>query len=335
MKDFLIDQPDAATIDLIVRSGSTRKEVALAAQAELAVALTLPLRQGVMNGDSLNGIFSRIPTNGRSSYEYPIDLLAPGTEADYTAFTNTGSGRIYEKNVEGDYVMIPTYPIASSIDWHLRLARDANFPVIARCLQILEAGVTQKLNDDGWHTLLTAGADRNVLVYDADATVGTFSKRLVSLMKTQLARGGGGNMSSINKSRLTDVYLSLECIEDIRNWGLDQVDEITRREIWNDADGVITRVFGINLHPMYEFGEGQPYQNFFTGTLGGGMAPGDLEVMVGLDQSTVNSFVMPICQELEVNYDDMMTRRQKAGYWATMEPGFGVLDQRKIILASC
>ena len=37
--------------DILVRSGSARREEALAAQHELAVALQTPLRQGVLNGD--------------------------------------------------------------------------------------------------------------------------------------------------------------------------------------------------------------------------------------------------------------------------------------------
>jgi hypothetical protein len=334
MKNYLIDQPDEAMLELIKQSGSNRKEVAHAAQTELAIALTLPLRQGVMNGDNLNSIFSRVSTNGRSSYEYPVDLLAPGTEDEYTAFTHTGTGRIYEKLVEGDYVMVPTYPIANSIDWALRMARDANYPVVARCLQILEAGMTQKVNDDGWHTLITAAADRNVLVFDSDATAGTFTKRVVSLMKTQMARGGGGNMSSLRKSRLTDLYVSLENIEDIRNWGLDQVDEVTRNQIYNAADGTINRIFSVNLHPMYELGEGQPYQLFYSNTLSGTLPTGDLEIMVGLDQSTSDSFISPVVQDMEVNFDDQMHRRGKAGYYATLETGFACLDQRRVLIGS-
>ena len=33
-------------------------------------------------------------------------------------------------------------------------------------------GRSKKMNDDGWHTILAAGVDRNILVYDGDATAG-------------------------------------------------------------------------------------------------------------------------------------------------------------------
>ena len=47
----------------------------------------------------------------------------PGTENDHVAYTNPGHGRVPERAVEGDYVMVPTYTVGSSIDYLLRYAR--------------------------------------------------------------------------------------------------------------------------------------------------------------------------------------------------------------------
>jgi hypothetical protein len=116
-------------------------------------------------------------------------------------------------------------------------------------------------------TLLAAGVDRNIVVYDSDAATGQFTKRLVSLMKTVMRRNGGGNSASNNRGMLTDLYVSPEAMEDIRNWGVDQVDEVTRREIYTAADGSVNRVFGVNLHDLDELGDGQEYQLFYENTL--------------------------------------------------------------------
>ena len=116
-------KPDAHFIDLIQRSGSADKNEALAAQRELAVALETPLRKGVLVGDVLDGIFEKISMAPGTAAEFPLDLLAPGTEADHVAYTNPGHGRIPERAVEGDYVMVPTYTVGSSIDSLLRYAR--------------------------------------------------------------------------------------------------------------------------------------------------------------------------------------------------------------------
>ena len=327
-------RPDEQFIELLKRSGSSDKTEALAAQRELAVALEMPLRQGVLIGDNLNNIFQPIQMEPGTSTEFPLDLLAPGEEDEFVAYTNPGHGRIPERAVEGDYVMVPTYTVASSIDWLLRYAREARWDVVGRAMQVLEASFVKKMNDDGWHTVLAAGVDRNIMVYDADATAGQFTKRLVSLMKTVMRRNGGGNSASISRSKLTDLYLSPEALEDIRNWQVDQIDEITRREIFLAADGGITRLFQVNLHDIDELGESQEYQNFFANQLSGSLQGSDLELVVGLDQLSDDSFIMPVKQEVQVFEDDNLHRHQKAGLYGWAEIGFAVLDNRRVLLGS-
>ena len=329
-------KPDDHFIELIQRSGSVDKNEALAAQRELAVALETPLRKGVLVGDVLDGIFEKISMAPGTAAEFPLDLLAPGTEADHVAYTNPGHGRIPERAVEGDYVMVPTYTVGSSIDYLLRYAREARWDVVGRAMQVLEAGFVKKMNDDGWHTLLAAGVDRNILVYDADAAQGQFTKRLISLMKTVMRRNAGGNSGSLNRGSLSDVYLSPEALEDIRNWGIDQVDEVTRREIYQAGDdgAAITRVFGINLHDMDELGQNQEYQVFYTDQLGGTLASSDDELVVGIDRSANDSFIMPVKQDVQIFEDDALHRQQRAGFYGWAEVGFAVLDNRRILLGS-
>lgn len=333
-----LSRPDDAFIELIKRSGSPEKAEALDAQREIAKAIEEPLRQGVLVGDVVTSIFQAIQMEPGTTAEFPLDLLAPGEEDQFVAYTNPGHGRIPERHVEGDYVMVPTYSIASSIDYLLRYARDARWDVVARAAQVLETSFVKKINDDGWHTLLSAGVDRNILVYDSDASAGQFTKRLVSLMKTVMRRNGGGNTASLNRGRLSDIFLSPEALEDIRNWQVDQIDEVTRREIYVAADGggVLTRIFGVNLHDIDELGEGQEYQTFFTDELSGALEAGgsDVELIVGLDLQSNDSFIMPMKQEVQVFEDDSLHRHQRAGWYGWAELGFAVLDNRRVLLGS-
>ena len=330
------DRPSEEVISLLKSTGDSDMNVAVAAQREFAKALELPLRKGVLSGDILGNIFEVIQVEPGAGTEYPLDLISPGVEGEHIAYTNPGNGRIPERAVEGDYVTIPTYGVTSSIDWLLRYAREARWDIVSRATQVLEASFVKKMNDDGWHTLLAAGVDRNILVYDGDATAGMFSKRLISLMQTVMRRNAGGNTGSGSRGRLTDLYVSPEALEDIRNWGLDQIDEVSRREIYvASEDGApITRVFGVNLHDIDELGEGQEYQTFFTDSLSGAVQTSDLELVVGLDQSSNDSFVMPVKAALEVYEDPALHRHQRAGFYGWAEVGFGVLDNRRILLGS-
>lgn len=330
-----IVQPTAEMTALLVKSGSAQNRgESLQAMHQLAVALELPLRKGILFGDITGGIYETITLAPGAAPEFPLDFISPGTEKDYAAYTIPNHGRIPEKNVEGDYVMVPTYEVGASIDWLLKYARDARWDIVARAMQVLEASFTKKTNDDAWHVLLAAGVDRNIVVFDSLANVGQFTKRVVSLLKTIMRRNGGGNSTSINRGKLTDLFVSPEAQEDIRDWGLDQIDEITRREVWTAEDGILNRVFGVNLHDLDELGVGQEYQNFFTTDLSGAMGATDEEIIVGLDLRNRDSFVMPVRAPVQVFEDDTMHRQRRAGVYAWGEHGFGVLDNRRIILGS-
>ena len=328
-------EPSQELTDLLMRSGSAEKTQSLEASSQFAKALELPLRQGVLSGDILDGIFEPVRLADSAVPEFPLDFLAPGTESDFVAYTIPNHGYIPERHVEGDYVMVPTYDIGASIDYLLKYARDARWDVVGRAMEVLESQFTKKMNDDGWHTILAAGVDRNIVVFDDDAANGQFSKRLVSLMKTVMRRNGGGNSTSNNRGALTDLYVSPEAMEDIRNWGVDQVAEVTRREFYTAADGSVNRVFGINLHDIDELGEGQEYQTFYTSSLSGTQPAGhNTEIVVGLDLRKRDSFVMPIRQEVQIFEDDSLHRQKRAGFYGWAEQGFAVLDNRRVLLGS-
>ena len=68
---------------------------------------------------------------------------------------------------------------------------------------------------------------------------------------------------------------------------VDQVDEVTRRDIYTAAEGgaPITRIFGVNLHDLDELGEGQEYQNFYSNQLAASLNGSDPELVVGIDRT--------------------------------------------------
>ena len=327
-------EPTPEMDQLLTKAGSMNREESLAATRELAKALELPLRRGVMSGDILDGIFAPIRLAPGATSEFPLDFMSPGTEKEFVAYTIPNHGRIPERHVEGDYVMVPTYDVGASIDWLLKYARDARWDVVGRAMDVLQGQFVKKMNDDGWHTLISAGADRNVMIYDADAANGVFSKRLVSLMKVIMRRNGGGNSSSINRGEMPELYLSPEGIEDIRNWGVDEVDPVTRRELIVGDGGLMTRIFNVNLHTLDELGVSQEYQNFYTGDLSGSFPGSKTELVVGLDLRNRDSFVMPVRAPVEVFEDDTLHRQRRAGLYGWAEHGFAALDTIRVVLGA-
>lgn len=310
--------------------------VAEAARYKFSAEVVGPaLRSGIMSGDIITDIFDATNFDPGVPTMYPLDFLFPGSERDFTGYTVPNQGRVPQKFVEGDYLMIPTFQSSNSIDVNRRYVQFARWDVMSRMLEVLEAGMVKKRNDDGWHLLLTAGLDRNIVVYDSEASQGQFTKRLVSLLKLIMRRNGGGNSTSVNRFKLTDLYISPENNEDIRNWGLDQIDEVTRREIYLAPDDSLNRVFNVNLHAIDELGEDQEYQLFFLNDLGGALQSSDVELVVGLDLQTAPVFKMPVVQNIESYPDDSFRRARQLSWVSEMELGFGILDNRPVLLGSC
>lgn len=320
---------------LLALTASSDLEIAYAAQKAMAAALQSPLREGIFDQDNLGGIFRREVLAPGAQSNYPLDFIRPGTEdLDYTAITLPKQGRVPERHVEGDELWVPTFQIANSIDWSLRYAHDARFDVVGRALRVYQMGFTRKINEDGWHTLLAAADARGLVVNDAVAGAGQFTKELVSKMQTAMVRNAGGNGQA---GRLSDQYVSMEAMEDIRAYDLSEVDDVTRRIILN-SDAGMTTLYGTRLHFMTEFGVGQEYQLYLTNVLGRSVAavdPTDQEFTIGLDLTTNDSFVQPIRQELQTfEAGREMHRQQRAGVYGWMEHGFAVLDNRRLLLGT-
>jgi hypothetical protein len=204
-------------------------------------------------------------------------------------------------------------------------------------MEVIRNGFVTKNNDDGWHTLLGAGYDRNIIVTDAAAEAGQFTKRLVSLMKTVMRRNAGGNSGCTNRGQLTDLYMSPEAMEDIRNWGYAEVDDFTRREIFQGCES-LTNIFCVNLHALDELGQCQPYQKFYEVELAGGhgegVPEGKIELVVGLDLANRDSFINPVREPVQIFEDMTLHRQMRAGFYGWAEHGFGVLDSRRVLLGA-
>lgn len=340
-KDRKIQKPTEQMVELLKRTASNDEKERTVAMQALAAALQVPLREGLLNGDILDNIFTPEPLDPGATAEYPLDLYQQHNDGQYVAYTISSEGAIPTRTVVSDSITVQTYKMGNSIDWLLDYARAARWNVVSRAMEVLQNGFIRKMNTDGWRALISAAAGRTdyqggaPMVFDSGATAGQFTKRLVSLMKTTMARLAGGNSTTPNRGRLTDLYVSEEALEDIREWDADEVDDFTRRDIFlaSDESGPLAKIYGVNLHPLFELGVGQEFQNF-ADSIGVTMGTSDEEIVVGLDLSKSDSFVMPIKEPITVFDDPFLHRRGKAGVYAWTNLGFAVLDPRRVILGS-
>ena len=323
----------AGVKDILRRAGSLDRAIALAGQYEFAKALQLPLSEALLAQDIVNGVFQTVNLTNGESLEYPMDILNPGDEDDFMAYVNPGHGRIPERQVEADYVILRTYMLANAIDIPLRILRDANWDIMSRMLDIFKAGFIRKINIDGWHTILASGASRNSIIYDSAATAGVMSRRLISLMEIEMRRQGG-TFTTLKNRRVTHLFMSPEAKHDIYNWTLTEIDDVTRRDLYiAQSTGGVSKLLNTFLVDLNEFGVGQEHNDYFITALGQTLPGSKVEIVAGLDLSDP-SFIMPVRENLVVNNDEYMHRNQKAGVYGWMELGFAALDNRDVLIGA-
>ena len=338
---------DAAK-QLLSDAGSNDKAVSMRAQAQIAkgIASALnefnyseavegPIREGVLKGDVVSDIFVTEDFSTTNDLRIPLDLLAPGTEKDHVAYVIPDHGKIPMRRVEADYIQLNTYMVGSSIDCTRKFLKNARFDVLRRMIEVLNMSFVKKNNDDGWQTLLAAAYGRGIAAYDADAPAGSFTPKLVSLMKTIVRRNGGGNSTSTNRRKLTDLYMSPEAFEDMSAWGLSLVSDDIRSSIQRSEEGAVRGMYGVNFHDLDELGVGQEYQLYYTGDLSGSLAASDEELVIGLDLTQPDkSFIHPVSQKIEITEDENLHRHGLVGFYGSMEGGWACLDVRYILAGS-
>ncbi|MCK5610123.1 hypothetical protein KAR91_50080 [Candidatus Pacearchaeota archaeon] len=302
----------------------------------LAQVLQRAWRAGVLQPDTLDGIFDRVELEAGVDAKFPLDFYAPADSESDTrkAFVVPREGAIPDRVIEGDELHVITYKIANAISWSLDYARDARWDVIARAIEVYTNGFIRKLNDDGWHTVLSCAASNSVVV-DSAGTSGVYSKRLTTNLQTAIKRLAGGR-----NSKVTDIYLSPEAIADIRNFdtgsaGGQIVDfETLKALLGTDGFAPLPSLFGSRVHELQELGTGQEYQDYLATTLGVSLPTGKEEFCVALDLDHRDSFVMPVRQDMSMFDDPVLHRQMKAGVYGWMEMGMACLDSRRAILGS-
>lgn len=307
--------------------------VALKARETLAAAITEPIRTAVMDGDTYSAVFKKVNLDGGSEIKFPVDFFRNENIDEYVAYVMPNQGNPAHRVIEGDYVTIPTYTIGNGIDIPWRFIRDSSFPVLEKAMNVIEVGHLKKKNDDAWATVIAAGIERNIVVNDSNASAGQFTPRLVSAMRIVMQRNGGGNSTSVNRGKLSHLFVSPEGFGDIRAWDSTILDPFTRREVFMAGDMALKDIYGTTMVSLDELGEGQAYQQLYT-SLGGTMAGSDLEIVIGIDKRDDYSFVEVTRSPLSIYPDPTQHRNQYVSFYSLEECGYGQLDVSKVLIGS-
>ena len=320
---------------LLRRAGSNDINIAQAAQREVATAMTTPLKSGVLDGDIASGIFTDQTFLPGQEVSYPEDFVTPGSEKSLVAYTIPNHGAQAQRHFEGGEIRVSTFDVGAVADTNIKYVRDGRWDIMGKLMQVIEAMFIRRKNLDAWHLLLAAGTARNLVPYDDFATAGLFTKRLVAQMETIMRRSAGGNSTSTNRGRLTDLFMSPEARQDVLSWDLTQIPDAMRQSIFmNWSAGGIAKIGDVTLHDLDELGVGQEFNDYFDTVLGGTFPTDKTECVVGLDLRNRDSFANPIRAEVEVFEDASLHKQRRVGFYAWREHGFSVLDNRRTLIGA-
>ena len=322
------------------------------AYKEFCQALTEPILQEVRLQSVVRGLFSeeRLEPGAQASFPVADDFEVP-------VWVLPGLGRVAQNLIEGvgDEVFVPTFTVATAADWKVSYARDSRVDIALKSARAAARSLAEYEEESGWRVIVPAGTSafagagllrpRPAPIYEiaaADTGAGFFSKELLNKMMVGMKRAG---------RTLTDLYLSPEDLADVREWGVADVDDITRREIFVGAG--LNGVWKVRFHEIEQLG-GQGKFNINSSTSefgpfqadGGGLfndytltnpntvdangvidTIGETQVW-GFDLGVNDSLVMPIRKDFEAIEDPTLLREQKAGFYGWQEIGFAVLDPR-------
>lgn len=338
-------KPTELMIQAMRKAGDKNPTVARAGAEELVVALQVPLKEAIFPGD-ITDFYTSDPRPPGTHTEYPLDWVTPGLEGDYRAYFIPSIGALPQRVVEGGFITIPTYEVGATLTVPLKYIRDANWIVLKNAMRVLESSFVMKNNTDAWRLVVAAAVARNLVVYDDAALPGYASKALWALAQVAMARNAGGNTSSVNRGKLSRLYVSPESIGDVRNWDLTQLDDVTRKEFFDGGDVEVIRVMGTDTRSLVELGASATsaeFYNFFTINLAasfqtytytgsGGGSKTKVEFGIGLDLTRDNVFIKPVREEVAMYEDVTQHSKRMFHAYAWGEWGFGLTDTRRTLL---
>ena len=312
-------------------------------------------------------ILQEVKTRSVARELFAVEMLEPGAIAIYPVADDfdlpvhilPGLGYVAQHFVEGagEDVVVPTFKISTSAEWKLSYARDGRIDIAARAARKAAQAIAEYEEESAW-SILAPAATTNF------SATGLLSARSAPIYEVPAGSNGAGYLSKelINRMivgfqrlgrTLTDLWLSPEDAADIREWTDTDIDQVTRREIFQAAG--MGRIWDIALHILPHLGaQGKFNINSSSSSFGlfKADAAGDYndyhldnpntvdsdgEVttvgetqIYGFDMTVNDSLVMPVREEFQTWDDPTLHRHQKQGFYGWEEVGFACLDSRML-----
>lgn len=321
-------------LELLAKAGSDNEHEAREGLAGFSQASQTSIRDMMFPDELFQSLFYVVNYDDGEDPRYITDIVQPGKEGDYVAYSTPEVGEIPKNFAQPNSFTVPTNIIRSNVTIPRKILRKKQYNAVARVVRALVGGLNAKLNQLCFSSVLATGiANGNIQFVQADA-VNSISKTLIRNLKIRMQRGGG-KFTSQDDFMLRDTFLSPEAHSSLVELDNTKLDEQTRRDVIMDENGYLPMLMGVRFHSWKEFGVGSDFQALFA-ALGGTMpgSPAKTEILVGTDR-TKKSFELAVTLPPFIEEDVTAANRNEASWLLTTECAGIVLDNRAVRLGAC
>lgn len=360
MKIQFKNTPDQ--VELIRAMGSKDSKVSREA-TEIFAAFIGPVIQQVINSaGTASRIYSDKPYNEDDSPSIPLDLFYEESVNYVSTWSQSIAGGLPTNQIEGVKEMkVSTYVLNSAVSMLKKYARQSRLDVVAKATERMAQEILIKQERNAWAVVLKALAEASTqslqhVVQSASDNV--FIVPDLSELMTRIRRinsaFNGGTPSGMDSEGLTDLFVSPEVKEQVRNFAFNPMNtvqatsgtssiplpEAIRTEIFRSAG--TSEIYGVSITDLLELGTGKKYNVLFGEFAGGTSYDGAAfnstndEILVGFDLSR-EAFLRPIEQNAEtgatftaVPDDQWVTRSEKLGFYGSLSEGRVCVDSRSV-----
>lgn len=358
-------KPDTEKLELLQAMGSRNRTESFEAQ-EIFAALAGPVIQQVLDQSSTAALVYQDQAYDINSGDtsIPLDLYDGNFEGLIEIWSQSVAGGLATSLIHGmDEFRLTTYQLNSAVSFLKRYAAHGRLDVVSKGLQRMAQELLVKIERHAWSPILRALAEArtNGAQHLLDATTADVFQvddmnRLWTKAKRLRRSWISGTPTSVPARGLTDLVMSPEMIEQIRSFAYNPMNtrgvpdstestalglpDAVRQRFFDSAD--IPEIFGLGIIELQELGLAGAYTVMFDTyyTAGGGdigFASATDDLILGLDLS-VDAFIRVVARDSDVGStvsvqvdDQFVARQQKIGWFAEIEEGRAVIDNKAIL----
>lgn len=355
---------NADSIALVKALGSKDKEISYKAQMALAAKMAPVIQQVIELAPTVSNLFETYQYNEGENPSIPLDLFKPDeSEQNFVIWSQRETGGLATNMVTPptNDLKLDTYTLDTAVAFFKKYATGGRFEVVQKAFARMANEVLYKQEKNSSLVLLQALANASTALTKTGAPVSHVIRSetagqivledfLSLLTHAKRINSAWNKGTPLNKAQgITDLLVSPEIVQKLRGMAYNPIStrgtvtdnvgtEAFRNSVYQAAGDLA--FYGIAVHEVNELGIGYENNVLFDTLAGSTQYEGSVfdgatsQILVGINRAS-NALIRPVAVDSEnsdsltiLPDDQFVSRAGKVGWYASLEEGRAVLDDR-------